>query len=482
MSAPSYRSVLQGLAATDDIAFAEYVSGLRYPAHLRSLVRFGAEHRPGASGALLPRGHAKTTAMNHLVARLIGERRGRVKVIIATGTDPAAVKRSLAIRRIVESAEFAQVFPWAAAGVAGATWSETAWTVRGAEAYVDKDATLRAGSLLSLKPGPRADVLVCDDLVGPDESTNPTQRAKALDRYLAVIEPMLTPDAWVLVVGTRWHEEDLYSSLIDRGVPFYSRPAIGPDGGALWPEYWPLDRLLAKRLAMGSALFDLQYQNDPTGMGGNIFKRDWFRDVDTLPPGLRRAGMDLASSEKERSDYTAVVEWWEDAERNLYCIGAYAARLDQGHRRWLTGLNDDGTIPPTDEARLMSGPRFLWPVKLLPPGPAIAGCHPDLSRPLTALKIEATTFQSTFVQEVLSKTWLPAGPAHPDRDKVTRARTLAARMEAGKVFFLRGAPGIEMLKSQLTAFPNGEHDDLVDAAVYGADLGGPDFHFTSGQR
>jgi predicted phage terminase large subunit-like protein len=101
---------------------------------------------------------------------------------------------------------------------------------------------------------------------------------------------------------------------------------------------------------------------------------------------------------------------------------------------------------------------------------------------MTGLKIEATTFQSTFVQEVLAKTHLPASPVHPDSDKVTRARTLAARMEAGKVFFLRGAPGIEMLKAQMTAFPNASHDDLVDAAVYGADLGGADFCFTSAQR
>jgi len=82
------------------------------------------------------------------------------------------------------------------------------------------------------------------------------------------------------------------------------------------------------------------------------------------------------------------------------------------------------------------------------------------------------TFASTFAREVLARTRLPAREVHPDRDKVTRARALAARMEAGKVSFLRGAPGIEMLKAQLTAFPNGEHDDLVDAAVYAADLNG----------
>jgi predicted phage terminase large subunit-like protein len=192
--------------------------------------------------------------------------------------------------------------------------------------------------------------------------------------------------------------------------------------------------------------------------------------------------MDLASSEKERSDYTAVVEWWEDAENNLYAIGAYQARLDEGHRLWLTGVDDDGEIPPGNERNLLSGPRFLWPCELLPPSAAIAGHHQKAPRPLTTLKIEAVTFQSTFVRELLAKTRLPASAVHPDKDKVTRARTLAARMEAGKVFFLRGAPGIEMLKAQMTAFPNGEHDDLVDAAVYGADLGGSDFYFTSGNR
>ena len=240
MSATTYRAVLAELAASNDIAFAEYVSGLRYPAHLRSLTRFWAAHAGQASGALLPRGHAKTTAAIHHVARLIGVRRGAIKVIVATEADAAAVKRSLAIRRIVESPAFAQVFGWVASGVAGDRWSETAWTVRGAEGYTEKDATLRAGSLYSLKPGPRADLLVCDDLVGPDQNTNPTMRAKALERYLAVIEPMLTPSASVIVLGTRWHEDDLYRALADRGVPFFERAAIsedrrGPLAGMLAP-------------------------------------------------------------------------------------------------------------------------------------------------------------------------------------------------------------------------------------------------------
>jgi hypothetical protein len=49
----------------------------------------------------------------------------------------------------------------------------------------------------------------------------------------------------------------------------------------------------------------------------------------------------------------------------------------------------------------------------------------------------------------------------------------AARYEAGKVFHLRSAPGLVDYEDELLAFPNGAHDDQVDAAVYGADLGAP---------
>ena len=56
---------------------------------------------------------------------------------------------------------------------------------------------------------------------------------------------------------------------------------------------------------------------------------------------------------------------------------------------------------------------------------------------------------------------------------MTRARPLAALLEAGKVVLWSRAPGLDELEDELVAFPNGAHDDLVDAAVYAADLGAP---------
>jgi hypothetical protein len=208
-------------------------------------------------------------------------------------------------------------------------------------------------------------------------------------------------------------------------------------------------------------------------MGGNIFRREHFRYVDEVPAGARRVGMDLNASSSERADYTAVVEWVEDANHNLYFAAAYRKQLDEGHRAWLTGRTDSleyGVAPVYGEP---DGPRLLVPLERLGPRFAGVGGNPKAPRHLTRLCIEAVTFQATFVRELLSHTNLPAVAVHPDRDKVTRVRALAARYESGKVYHVRSAPGLAEYEDELLAFPNGQHDDQVDAAVYGADLGTP---------
>ena len=486
----AYREVLRELAARSDAAFAEYVSGLEFPEHLRAAERFANGH--GAALVLMPRGHAKTTLFIHRTARLIGLTEGRVRLLIMTAVAADAEARSGAIRTIVESPRVAEVFPWAKAGVRGSVWTNDHWSIRGTEALHGKDYTCRAEGLLSVRAGPRADILLADDLVGLQENATAGMREKASMTYWSVVDPIVVPDSPALraamaadarvrfpvgadgsvaglrwFLGTRWHEADLYAELIRKGWPSLVRQATQPDGTSLWPDYWTTDKLAAKRRDLGSPIFNLQYQNDPSGMGGNIFRREWFRWVKRLPEtGLRRGGMDLAASSKERSDYTAYVEVFEDTDLNLYICGSWRSRLDEGHRAWLTGVDDVGL--PLDS--MATGPCLLWPLGRLPEGYAGARGVASVPRALASLNIEATIFQSTFSREVLAKTRLPARAMFPDKDKVTRSRTLAARMEAGKVYFLEGAPGIDELQSEMVGFPNVEHDDQVDALVYAADL------------
>ncbi len=130
-----------------------------------------------------------------------------------------------------------------------------------------------------------------------------------------------------------------------------------------------------------------------------------------------------------------------------------------------------------------TGPKLLWASNRLPEGFVGLRAVNAGARSLTSLNIESTQHQSTFTREVLAKTRLSAQAVYPDKDKVTRARTLAARYEAGKVFHLRSAPGLDDYERELVGFPNSEHDDMVDAVVYAADLNTvSEFYFTSAQR
>lgn len=190
---------------------------------------------------------------------------------------------------------------------------------------------------------------------------------------------------------------------------------------------------------VAAGVFRSRYvEGEWVSISGDIFRSEWFKTA-ALPPDViitRRVGVDLASSTKTHADFTAVVEVAEDHEMNLYVVGAWRAKIDYGHRQWL-----------------LEGP------------PHLAN-----GRTFARVNVEAVAFQSAFFTELVNTTSLPAVPIHPDRDKVSRSMALAARFNAGKVWFVPGAPGIDELKAELLGFPGGAHDDLVDALVYAADL------------
>ena len=55
-----------------------------------------------------------------------------------------------------------------------------------------------------------------------------------------------------------------------------------------------------------------------------------------------------------------------------------------------------------------------------------------------------------------------------DTDKWSRAQPAAARLAAGSVYFLAGAPWLPGMEEELVTFPNGAHDDQVDCLSYAA--------------
>src|SRR5450756_2694816 len=97
--------------------------------------------------------------------------------------------------------------------------------------------------LRSVRAGARLDYLLADDMVGLQENRTVGQRELVRQTYYSVVDPMVVPwsvalggpgQRWFL--GTRWHEDDIYATLIKSSWPYLLRKAIQDDGTALWPS------------------------------------------------------------------------------------------------------------------------------------------------------------------------------------------------------------------------------------------------------
>ena len=289
-----------------------------------------------------------------------------------------------------------------------------------------------------------ADLIIIDDPVkNRAEAESKNQRDNVWEWFTDDLTTRLEPDGSVILIQTRWHEDDLAGRLLKnqkekRKWKVISLPAItGEDpvkrkpGKALCPKRYPLKKLLEKREEMGSYSFAALYQQTPMPAGGGLFKREWFsRIVPAAPPGLRWfRGYDLAVSTKTSADYTASFRVALDKRSgDLYIADGFRARLEfPEQRKFIVGRI-------RDERDTEHG-------------------------------IEEALHGQAFVQELWREERLGRSAFRGVRvtvDKYTRALTWANRAEAGKVVLVRG-PWIDAFLDEITHFPNSAHDDQVDA-------------------
>ncbi|MFO7172044.1 MAG: phage terminase large subunit [Bacillota bacterium] len=297
--------------------------------------------------------------------------------------------------------------------------------------------------------GMGAHLAIIDDPVkGPEDANSQVQRDNVWDWYRFVLRTRLQPGAAVILVLTRWHEDDLAGRLLRAAEQdptadqwtVLRLPAMAEEndplgrapGEALWPEQYDEAALAQIRASVGSYVWAALYQQRPLPAGGGVFKREWFRIVepDRVPGDLFWVRFwDLATSTKTKADYTRGAKVALDADGNL----------------WIGGI---------------VGGRWEWP-----DARRVIVQTALLDGPGVPVGIEKVGFQGAAVQELLREPQLVAHtivPVQVDRDKVQRAMPWAARAEAGKVFLVSGE-WVGPFLDEVTAFPLGEHDDQVDA-------------------
>ena len=308
--------------------------------------------------------------------------------------------------------------------------------------------------------GKGADVLIIDDPVkNAEEANSQVYRDKAWDWYVSTAYTRLEPGAAVILIQTRWHEEDLAGRVLKHAKEtgevwtVLNMPALslgcdidplGRDAGAaLWPERYDVVALAGIRKTLGSYWFSALYQGSPIPAEGGAFKRSWLRYwnadgelylLDGRPVAkkhCRRFGIvDIAFSLKKEADYTVV----------LACA-----------------VTPDGRLILLDMHReRMEGPAIVRAIK------AMSDRH-DLA--YVGVEDVAGT---VLVIQAARKAGLTIRSLRADKDKLSRAIPATIRMEAEQVFIPESALWRDEFEHELLSFPHGAHDDQVDCLAYAA--------------
>ena len=193
---------------------------------------------------------------------------------------------------------------------------------------------------------------------------------------------------------------------------------------------------------VGSIVYAQEYLAEFVEAGQGILKPDWLRYFREKENNLFASGenvslwdctrfctVDLATSIQEGADYTVISSFAVTPKGKILVLDVLRERMEA-----------PDIIPRIRQK--MAEYDLQW------------------------VGMERAGFQLSLIQ-FAKRAGLAVKELRADKDKVSRAMPLAARMEAGDVFFRQGAPWLVEVERELMSFPVGHHDDIVDALGYG---------------
>ena len=392
-----------------------------------------SKERKGRLIINMPPRHTKSEFASYLFPAWMIGKFPKLKIMQVSHNSELSARFGSKVRNLMDSPEYKQIFgdvKLREDSKAKGRWE----TNHGGEYY----AAGVGGSIT----GRGADLLIIDDPHTEQDALSDTAMEKSFEWYVSGPRQRLQPGGTIVVVMTRWAQDDLTGRLIkaqkepkaDRWKQI-SFPAIMPNEEPVWPEYWEKEELLKVKASLPIRNWSAQYMQEPTSEEGAIIKREWWRpwkkkDVPNLQGIIQ--SYDTAFSKKETADYSAITTWGiffpeEGKEPNVILLDAMKGKYD------------------------------------FPELKAIALEQYKYWEPETVV-IEAKATGQPLAQE-FRRMGIPVVDFVPTKgkDKFVRVNSVAPLFESGAIWYPEGEHWAEEVIEECAAFPHGAHDDYVDS-------------------
>lgn len=290
--------------------------------------------------------------------------------------------------------------------------------------------------------GRPANLMIIDDPIkNKQEANSETTRNAVWNEWLNSFRSRLAVGAKVIVIMTRWHEDDLAGRMIanEENVTVINLPCEAEEndplgreiGESLMPEMgkddeWLIDFKKGYMNKEGSMTWNALYQGRPAAMEGNLIKREWWQYYKVLPECYSWImSVDAAFKDSDNNDFVAI-QVWAKSGINIYLVDALKSHLDF-----------TGTIEAIESFKHR---------------------YPSIS----AVLIEDKANGSAIIQ-TLRRTMQGIIPVNPVGGKYSRAQAVTPLIESGNVYLPEYGGFTVDFVDECASFPNAAHDDQVDA-------------------
>ena len=432
----------------EDLSLSLFKDAKHHRAIAKALEKTEKGHIPRLIVTLPPR-HGKSELISRrFIPWLLGKDSYR-NVIFATYNEEFAGDFGADARAIMESPQYRQVFPHFKFRKGGASKSRIQSVNGGMAVFVG-----RGGSIT----GRGGDFVILDDPIKDSiEAQSPTLREQLWQWFTQVLMTrLMTSQASIVIVQTRWNEDDLIGRLTDPLNPHFSEeeaskwkvinlPAIAEEedplgrkpGELLWPERFDQEFMDAQQ-RLDPRGFSALYQQHPSPEDGDLFRRDnlCYYDKRDLPSDMRiyAASDHAVGTDKTRHDATCCIIVGVDSQEDIYLLDV-----------WWEKQPADKVVRAMMNLMQKWKPVIWWAEK----GHISKAIGPFLRKRMHEQKVHC------LIEEVT--------PVH---NKVQRAQSIIGRMAMKKVIFPKVSHWTMKATDELLKFPNARHDDFVDALAW----------------